>query len=163
MKVYLSGPMTGIPEHNFPAFHEAASLWRAAGHTVVSPAEMDKTDDHEALAKVPWTTYLRRDLSELLTCEGIVCLPGWQQSRGAVLEVHVARALEMHVLAADSPLYPKSPDESALEEAQRLVHGARGDAYGHPADDFARTGRIWGAIIGIPDVAPEWSASVWPA
>lgn len=46
-------------------------------------------------------------------------------------------------------------DESILEEAQRLIHGPRQSAYGHPYDDFTRTGRMWGAILGIPDVAPE--------
>ncbi|TAL44619.1 MAG: hypothetical protein EPN91_04085 [Salinibacterium sp.] len=45
--------------------------------------------------------------------------------------------------------------ETILQEAQRLVMGARQASYGHPADDFARTGRMWGAILGIPDVTPE--------
>lgn len=38
--------------------------------------------------------------------------------------------------------------ETALEEAQRLVHGNRGEDYGHPATDFARTGAHWGATLG---------------
>lgn len=46
-------------------------------------------------------------------------------------------------------------NESILEEARRLVHGDRGESYGHPVDDFSRTGRIWGAILGIPDVTAE--------
>lgn len=46
-------------------------------------------------------------------------------------------------------------DETVLEEAQRLVFGPRQKAYGHPFDDFGRTGRMWGAILGIPDVPPE--------
>ena len=37
--------------------------------------------------------------------------------------------------------------ETILEEAQRAVHGERGDAYGHPFLDFSRTGRMWGAIL----------------
>lgn len=45
--------------------------------------------------------------------------------------------------------------ETILQEAQRLVHGDRGANYGHPIEDFTRTGRMWGAILGIPDVAPE--------
>lgn len=45
--------------------------------------------------------------------------------------------------------------ETILEEAQRLVHGDRQNAYGHPYDDFSRTGRIWGAILGIEDVPPH--------
>ena len=45
--------------------------------------------------------------------------------------------------------------ESILEEAQRLVHGDRQADYGHPLDDFTRTGRIWAAILGLPEVTPE--------
>lgn len=44
---------------------------------------------------------------------------------------------------------------SVIEEAAGLVHGARQDSYGHPFDDFSRTGRLWGAILGIPDVPPH--------
>jgi hypothetical protein len=47
------------------------------------------------------------------------------------------------------------PAESIAEEAHRLVHGARQGDYGAPIDDFTRTGRIWGAILGIADVPPE--------
>lgn len=40
------------------------------------------------------------------------------------------------------------PDpESILEEAQRLVHGDRGEDYGHPIHDFARTGRLWSPLL----------------
>ena len=40
MKMYLSGPMTGMAENNFPAFHDAAAKLRAGGHEVVNPAEL---------------------------------------------------------------------------------------------------------------------------
>lgn len=46
-------------------------------------------------------------------------------------------------------------DESILQEAQRLVHGPRQSAYGHPLDDFSRTGRIWGAVLGTEDIPPH--------
>lgn len=45
--------------------------------------------------------------------------------------------------------------ETILEEAQRLVHGNRGADYGHPIVDYTRTGRMWGAILGIPDIDPR--------
>lgn len=50
---------------------------------------------------------------------------------------------------------PPAPPETILQEAQRLVHGDRGNDYGHPVHDFTRTGRMWGAILGIPDVSPH--------
>jgi hypothetical protein len=37
--------------------------------------------------------------------------------------------------------------ETILQEAQRLVHGDRGDSYGHPIDDFTRTGAYWGVTL----------------
>ncbi len=45
--------------------------------------------------------------------------------------------------------------ETILEEAQRLVHGDRQASYGHPYDDFTRTGKMWAAILGLPEVTPE--------
>lgn len=48
------------------------------------------------------------------------------------------------------------PSETILEEAQRLVYGPRQGAYGHPIDDFGRTGRLWGALLGLDrDVTAE--------
>lgn len=46
-------------------------------------------------------------------------------------------------------------NDSILAEAYGLVHRDRGDAYGHPYDDFTRVGRIWGAVLGLPDVPPD--------
>ena len=45
-------------------------------------------------------------------------------------------------------------DETILQEAQRLVHGPRQTSYGHPFDDFTRTGRMWGAILGTEGPIP---------
>ncbi len=44
--------------------------------------------------------------------------------------------------------------DSVLSEANGLVHGDRNDDYGHPLDDFSRTAKMWGAILGV-EVKPE--------
>lgn len=42
---------------------------------------------------------------------------------------------------------PSDAEETILEEAERLVAGARNSDYGHPAEDFDQLGRMWGAIL----------------
>jgi hypothetical protein len=94
MRVYLSGPMTGIPLFNFPAFHAAAAELRAKGYDVVNPAELDEADEKQ----MEWSDYLRRDIAQLVTCQGIAMLPGWENSKGAQLERHIADALGMEAI-----------------------------------------------------------------
>lgn len=97
MRVYLSGHMSNLPEFNFPAFHAAAAKLRADGYEVVNPAEMDEADELPVGAR-SWADYLRRDIAQLVTCESIALLPGWENSRGAKLEMHIAGELGMTVL-----------------------------------------------------------------
>lgn len=45
--------------------------------------------------------------------------------------------------------------DSPLEKALELTNGARQGDYGHPLDDFTRTGKMWAAILGVNEVTPE--------
>lgn len=93
MKIYVSGPMTGLPKHNFPAFSRATKALRKVGYKVISPAELDKKNQKP----MTWEQCLRRDLIQVVRCDAIATLPGWQDSRGANLEIHVAKKLSMPV------------------------------------------------------------------
>lgn len=97
-RVYVAGPMTGLPELNFPLFHRVTAELRARGALVVNPAELnpDPTAD--------WTDCMRADLKALVDCDAIVLLPGWEKSRGATLEHHVASKLGLRVLLAANGL-----------------------------------------------------------
>lgn len=90
--IYLAGPMTGLPDWNYPAFHKAAAELRAAGHIVINPAEVNPDTTQ------PWAACLRACLAEVVKCDTIALLPGWQHSRGAKLEHHVASELGMTVM-----------------------------------------------------------------
>jgi Domain of unknown function (DUF6378) len=41
----------------------------------------------------------------------------------------------------------KPEQESVAEEAQRIVHGERNESYGNPADDYAKTAKIWSGLL----------------
>lgn len=90
MKVYVSGPMTGIPEFNKTAFAEAAAFLRAEGYEVVSPHELDDADP-VARETMTWGDFLSRDVKLIADggIEGIVLLPEWYKSKGARLESFV--------------------------------------------------------------------------
>lgn len=92
MRIYIAGPMTGIKDLNFPAFHAAAVKLRAFGHHVENPAEINA--DPEAA----WADCMRQDIARLVTCTAIYLLPGWELSRGAKLEAHIAESLGMAFL-----------------------------------------------------------------
>ncbi|WP_319942079.1 DUF4406 domain-containing protein [Pseudomonas quasicaspiana] len=42
-RIYISGPMTGLPDFNFPAFAAEANRLRGLGFDVVNPAEINQT------------------------------------------------------------------------------------------------------------------------
>lgn len=92
-KVYVSGPMTGLPEFNFPAFNAAEAMLREQGYDVENPASKGIIDGWE------WEDYLRLDLRLITECDAIYLLPGWENSRGARLEVHVADELGLERLS----------------------------------------------------------------
>lgn len=109
-RIYVAGPMQGIPEFNFPRFNAVTACFRSGGHEVFNPAEKD-TERHgtnigagnmtgdikEAIAKHGFS--LRQALSEdcdfiCLTANCIVLLPGWEKSNGAMAEHRLAVALQ---------------------------------------------------------------------
>lgn len=95
MRLYIAGPMTGIADYNFPAFNAMADKMRAAGWHVENPA------DHGLVPGADWADYLRYDIGCLASCEAIMLLPGWTASRGARLEVSIAKELGVVFMFAD--------------------------------------------------------------
>lgn len=97
MKIYIAGPMSGIPEWNFPAFARAAAALREAGYTVVSPHEMHKSSDDQSTQQ-PWAELMKSALRAMLTCDSIYLLHGWTNSKGARIEWRLAQDLGFNIL-----------------------------------------------------------------
>lgn len=91
-RIYLAGPMTGLPDYNYPAFHAVAARLRALGHHVENPAENPGQET--------WQAYMRQALRQMLTCDLVALLPGWADSRGATLERYIAQQVGIEVIAA---------------------------------------------------------------
>lgn len=96
MRVYLSGPMTGLPEYNYPRFFEVAEVIRDAGHWVYNPAEYDFTGELvDFPVKEAFAEYCRIICTE---CDAIVLLENWQASTGVAAETSLARAIGVPVI-----------------------------------------------------------------
>ena len=103
MRVYVAGPVTGVPELNRPAFEEAAGRIVGAGHTAIVPHWFVPAD-------ASWQDAMRTSLDLLAACEVVALLDGWERSRGAKLEARVAYELGMPVMTADGLIFRKGPD-----------------------------------------------------
>lgn len=101
MVIYISGKMSGVKDYNYPAFFEAEYILRRLGYDVVNPARTGVQEGWE------WKDYLKKDLVDILTknVDTVVTLEGWEDSRGARLEVHVAKELGMKVISMKEFLY----------------------------------------------------------
>ncbi|WP_250865650.1 DUF4406 domain-containing protein [Caballeronia sp. INSB1] len=120
MKLYVAGPMSGFPELNFPAFHAEAARLRVLGFEIVNPAEIN------ADPTAGWLDCMRADIKQLVDCDGIALLPGWEQSKGATVEHALARGLGLRViearhivgLAGDMPVISQDAVIELLNEAE---------------------------------------------
>lgn len=117
MKIYVAGPMRGIPEFNFPAFNAAAAALRAEGHEVFNPAEKDNERhgvdiskgnvagcEDQAAAEHGFNLREALALDLDFICrqaDAVALLPGWQNSKGARAELATALALGLSIRYLD--------------------------------------------------------------
>ena len=116
LRLYLSGPMSGYVGHNYPVFHAAAKALRDRGFEVVSPAELGYEPGWD------WLQYIIRDLESIKGCHGIVVLPRFYESAGAIIEVMAARRMKLALWKMEGAEYigQLRPDESLDYESDDL-------------------------------------------
>jgi hypothetical protein len=91
--IYISGPMTGTSDGGKAAFSKARdTLTMLFPHAaIISPP------DEHPIGTISWEAALRLDLKIVLDAVALVAIEDWRESRGASLEVHVARELGIPV------------------------------------------------------------------
>lgn len=93
--------MSGLPDFNYPAFYAAAAKLRAMGYAVENPAE----NPEPPAGPDQWREFMRMGITQLVRCDAIVMLPGWEYSRGAKIEHALAGSLGLprHLLHELAP------------------------------------------------------------
>ena len=84
--------MTGIAHHNFPLFNRWALTLRAVGYEVANPAT------NGSGPRLSYEQYLRADIKLLCDCDTLAYLPGWESSKGAMLEMEIAHRVGIRIV-----------------------------------------------------------------
>lgn len=90
-KIYISGPMTGLPRLNFPLFNRVAVRLRNLRWEVVNPVEINPDESAD------WLDCIAADLLAMRGCTAICLLPGWTDSYGAKIERMAADRMGLNV------------------------------------------------------------------
>jgi ADP-heptose:LPS heptosyltransferase len=100
--IYLSGKITGLSDLNKPKFAAAERLiLEHAKHTemfayVFNPHFLPHDHDKQ------WGSYMRECLKALCKSNKIYVLDDWRKSKGAIVEVLVAKTLNMPLFEIDT-------------------------------------------------------------
>lgn len=113
--IFLSGPMRGYHALNHDAFHEYAEWLRDYGFQVISPADHDheigihpEDEDFDinsdTFGAETISTLMAWCLTKVLRQATMVALMGgWEQSKGALAEIAVAKSVGIPVFEIDRP------------------------------------------------------------
>ena len=120
-RIYLSGPISGIADNNFPEFNRICKVLRNHGYYVYNPAE-----DHEG--PMSWKYYMQKDIRIMLnlSLDAIIVMPGWNDSPGVDVELFNATKLlkipayeyvDLLRIDVNDPTYP----EFALHKIKHIT------------------------------------------
>ena len=122
---YLAGPMRGYPDFNFAAFYEAEDFLKSQGYGVVNPARNGNRN---------LNGHMMSDAVAVANVDFVTVLPGYSDSRGAVLEILMAQYVGTPVYLYDGLTKGKFIRLEA-EPAKLVVTVIDDDEIVEPADN----------------------------
>ncbi|WP_421323252.1 DUF4406 domain-containing protein [Aeromonas veronii] len=89
-KIYIAGPMSGLPNFNRDAFDKESLRLQSLGHVALNPAILpDGLEQHE---------YMAICIEMVKMADQLVLLPNWERSAGATAEHALAIKLGKPVI-----------------------------------------------------------------
>lgn len=109
MRVYISGQITGLPQREYEQnFADAAEVVLGSGHEAVNPVEIEPDCSEgcgstailaDGSYKHKWNCYMKADIIAMMTCDAVLVLSNWINSKGATVEVELADAVGIPIYA----------------------------------------------------------------
>jgi hypothetical protein len=157
---YISGPMRGYKEFNFPAFFEAEARLNVAGFVTINPARID-TSCPQPHVDSALDSYVARDLEAVKSLrpgtDVVVVLDGWAASKGATAEVAVAEWRGVEVWDLETAIWSKSgspvrASELTEKEWKKVLRDpAKALPQADGADDDHEDGPEWRVADPLPE------------
>jgi hypothetical protein len=96
-KIYIAGPISGVPEGNKRGFQNMSNKLEERGIPYINPRAKGFKEGDAPEGVDVWTYLMKASLTEMMECDAIVLLDGWMESRGASIEYRLALDLGMPV------------------------------------------------------------------
>ena len=131
---YIAGPMSGVPQYNFPRFLAAGMILTQDGWDVKNPAINDLEEGFDPRTMdVPPPGLIEKarrwDIEKVLEVDAVFALHGWLCSKGAMAEVAIAqwRGIPVHQISVEmgedgKVKFGRGPDAPSLQEMGMFVH-----------------------------------------
>lgn len=101
--IYLSGPMKGYKDSNYPAFRLIAAQLRAAGHRVYDPSEFPHDPRTGPFPmRVAFAAY---SAFICLEADTLCLMRGWENSQGVSAELALAKNCALDVVEIGTPAH----------------------------------------------------------
>lgn len=99
IKIYIAGAITG---HDLQERRETFMKWQKyfedRGYAVVNPMELPHNHDKT------WESYMKECIVALVDCTTIFLIDGWEESKGAQLELDIAKKLDFIIVRSDKKI-----------------------------------------------------------
>lgn len=110
-RIYLSGPITGIKNCK-ELFDKKKKEFERLGFTIINPMELFHDSEVirlEYLVKQNKITedelhniYMKRYISEMVNCDFIALMNGYEKSKGCKMEIQIGIMLQIPIMCAET-------------------------------------------------------------